>query len=121
MKKVILLVLLVSVTTCAFASNGVKSQSPSTGILIVATFDFLIVGDGISTTLTVTPTRVPPIYADGVAVLPNLPLVGVVGEGQCNEPFTATVSGNQVIMNFATAPPAGVIEVCSVNLTYQPQ
>lgn len=58
--RVVIVLLVVSFSTCAFAANKNVKQPPwSTGILIASTFDFTLVGDGISTTFNITPRKIP--------------------------------------------------------------
>lgn len=127
MRKLITIALLIAFCTCAFgAAKSVKSQPPSTGIVIAAYFYFYVEGDGITTTFTFNPKRVPPVYANGVASLPALPLAGVDNlnahcAGANNEPFTGTVSKGLLTVNLATAPPAGEYQVCNIILLFQPE
>ena len=124
MKTKIALAVLLSFITCAFAAQkSVKKPSPSTGILVASIFGFYLQGDGISTTLTITPARIPQVFANGLATLPKLQLVGVSDIApicQNGVTFTATVSGNQLVMNFPTPPPVG-ITACTVSLLFQPE
>jgi hypothetical protein len=124
-----LVVLLFVAATFTFAApkNSPKQPPSSTGILISSAYYFGIQGDGISTTLTFTPSRIPPVYVDGVSNLPNLPLVGVAlqgngSEGNCTsgDTFTATVSGNQLITTFQTAPGVA-FQTCNIVLLFHPE
>jgi len=112
---------------CAFAANKKVKQSPSsTGILIASTFDFTILGDGISTTFNITPWRIPQNTGTGAPPLPLLPLVGVENEGgSCDVigqiVFTATVSGRQVIVTLSSPMAAGDQENCHTTLLFHPE
>jgi hypothetical protein len=123
MRTRIALAVLLSIATCALAALKNTQQPPSsTGILIAYVFGFDMQGDGISTTFTLTPSRVPPIYVDSGANYPNLPLVGVAGEGNCsNDTFAATVSSGKMLVTFPTPPPSNVVQNCSVVLLFQPE
>lgn len=74
MRARIVIALLLSFGTCAFAADKkVKPPPSSTGILISSNLYFSILGDGISTTFTLNPWRISQISG---TPLPSLPLVG---------------------------------------------
>jgi hypothetical protein len=127
--RILVAMLLVSFGTCAFAANkNVKPSPSSTGRLITSAFNFSILGDGISTTFTINPYRIPQNTGQGVAALPFLPLVGVFSGGlnQCSSFgteifFTGTVSGREVAITLATPPDAGSTFNCSTTLLFHPE
>ena len=127
MRRMIVVTMLLTFCTGAFAAQkNVKPQPPSTGIVIANFFNFFIEGDGITTTFTFNPRKVPPTYLNGTASLPKLPLAGVDNFnahclGGSNEAFTGTISNGLLTVNFATAPPANEFQQCSVVLLFQPE
>jgi hypothetical protein len=127
-RMIIIVTLLLAVCTGAFAASkaaakSVKPQPSSTGILFAQFFEFGIVGDGVSTTFTINPRRIPPQYTSGGASYPNLPLVSVDSNGgNCGDsPFTATLSNGLLTLSFTTAPPANGVEECGIFLFFQPE
>ncbi len=128
MRKMIVIATLLSFCVCASAATkNFKPQPQSTGIVIATLFYFYIEGDGISTTFTFNPRRVPPVYINFMANLPHLPLVGVdnsgarCGGGGSDEPSTGTLSKGLLTVNFTTAPPANVYQQCTLTLLFQPE
>lgn len=123
--RILVAMLLVSFSACAFAANkNVKPSPSSTGILITSGFGFSVLGDGISTTFTINPYRIP---QNGGAV-PLLPLVGVFSGGvnQCaffatEIPFTATTSGREITITLASPVPADSVFGCSATLLFKPE
>src|SRR5690242_1045933 len=109
MRGMIAIALLLTLCACAFAADKaiakrVKPQPSSTGILFEAFFDFDIVGDGISTTFTIDPRRIPPRYNGGASTFPHLPLVGVFnGNGfVCGQfEYVGTLSNGLLTLTFA--------------------
>jgi hypothetical protein len=120
MRKRLVLAVVLFVAVCGFAAQkSVKDTTPSTGISIVSGFSFTIVGDGISTTFTIAPWRIPQVNTP----LPQLPLLGMFGTGDCGNGlnFTGTASGDRLIVNFQSPPPGGnTIQGCSALLLFQP-
>lgn len=118
MKKRLVLAVMLFVSIYGFAAQkSVKATTASTGISIINGFSFNIVGDGISTTFTITPWRIPQVNTP----LPRLPLLGMFGTGDCgNGPnFTGTASGDRLIVNFQSPPPANTIQSCETILLFQ--
>ena len=118
MKKVMALLTFAVISLCSVAvAKETPSQPPATGLLITSTFIFNIVGDGISTTMSVTPSKVS-------KVLPALPLVGaIVPSDPCanGHIITATVSSQHLNVTFTSAPGAGEAVNCVVTLEFTPQ
>lgn len=126
MRKAVGIAVVLSLCICGFAaSKASKQPASSTGILIFSTFTFFIQGDGISTQLAITPRNIPQSSVYSNPPIPHLPLVGIVnGSGECNNSavsFTASVVGQQLILNLSTAPPSGTIWSCTSSLLFHPQ
>jgi hypothetical protein len=127
MKRMIVITMLLCFCTCASgAAKSTRPQPSSTGVAIASVFYFFIEGDGITTSLTFNPRRVPPVYLNAVGNLPKLPLVGVDNNGaRClgsdNEPITGAVSKGMLTVNFTTAAPANEFQECSITLLFQPE
>ncbi len=123
MRKRLVLAVMLSVALYGFAAQkSAKEMSPSTGILILSPFSFNIAGDGISTTFTIAPWRIPQGGNGGNPALPQLPLLGMFGTGNCSSlVFSATAVGDRLIVNFQSPPPANtLISTCTALLLFQP-
>ena len=116
--------ILVLLSLCSLgASKPVKQPSSSTGIRIVSGFVFQIQGDGVSTSLSITPQNIPQIEV-GSGTTPHLPLVGIIeGSGTCSDgsTFTGQAAGRQLVVTFPSPPASGAAFTCSAALLYQPQ
>lgn len=128
MRTRIVVTLLLALGTCAFAAakKTVVQPPSSPGILIASNFGFTILGDGISTTFTINPWRIPQNTGEGTPALPLLPLAGVEnGGGSCGVIgqilFTATVLGRQVIVTLAAPMAGGDQENCHATLLFHPE
>lgn len=128
MKKLIALAMLIALSTTTFAATkavarNVKPQPSSTGIMFANFFYFNIVGDGISTSFTIDPRKIPPQYTAGGSTYPHLPLLGVLNNGYtCGSfAYVATLSDGLLTLTFATAPPANNVQQCGVWLVFQPE
>lgn len=103
MKKAITLTAVAFLCFGLFARAKSVGKPEASGIMIVSAFGFRILGDGVSTTFTITPTRVPQI-GSGITTseVPRLPLVGII-EGSETCPFghfTGTGSGRCLTITF---------------------
>ena len=121
--KVLALLLLFAYSALAFAAPKASKKSTSSGgILLAASYYFAVWGDGISTSFTLTPWKVP--QPPGSAI-PRLPLVGSVpNSAYCygsGATFTVTASGERMIITFAAPPPADTELPCSLTLLFQPE
>ena len=124
--RLVIALLLLSFGTGAFAAEKKLKQSPSSnGILISSTFEFSIQGDGISTTFSINPWKIP--QSTGVSPLPFLPLAGVSsGGGGCtffgtSIPFTASVSGRRLQITLQSPPDTNTTYGCIATLLFQPE
>ena len=127
--RILVALLLLSLGTCTFAADkgSAKTSTPSRGILIPWGISFPILGDGVSTTFSITPWRVPQA-GGGPSTLPLLPLVGVLSSAtmSCSAfpvdiPFTATVSGKQLLITLSSPASAGETFTCNATLLFEPQ
>lgn len=116
------MLLLLSGSQIALARN--IPLPDNSGILVVSSFVFSILGDGISTSFKLSPQNVPQAGSS----VPNLPLAGAIAntalcfysnKGEFS--FTTEVSGQQLVLDFKAPLPSGQVSSCSVTLLFQPQ
>jgi hypothetical protein len=106
-------------------TQATSTQSQSSGILIASGFIFNFIGDGITTSMTLTPGKIPqlPLTPD----LPSLTLVDwrkgdvTCDPGDPHLTFTASVSNGRLVVTFDHAPGVGILYQCSTVLLYQPE
>ena len=102
---------------CLCATAQTQTQPQASGILIASGFIFNFIGDGITTTMTISPGKIPqvPFTAD----LPSLTLVDwrkgdvTCDPGDPHLTFTASVSNGRLTVTFDYAPGLGILHQCS--------
>ncbi len=128
-KKHALLVaaVVVVVVMVSFPRFTIASPSTPSRILVVQLFSFEYQGNGISTTVSVTPGKLASANYSSYVPFPNLTLNGLAESGNSchdssgsNFPATFSFQSGRVTVNFTTAPVNGDVGSCYVQLVYAP-